>query len=147
MSLFEKSARNSVAISVLNKMRHWLQGRQPAGLSTEEKTVMKEALEILDAPQFENMVVRSFQGLDSGLNSSVLPISIALKVAIRQVQNGEEQSIAVSLRDLLSLNNLPESKLERDAVIDCLNQAIQVISDSNLNISSNPLTKSYSRGL
>jgi hypothetical protein len=145
MSLFEKSARNSVAISVLNKLRHWLQGRQPEGLSYEEKNVMEEALEILESPQFEQMVIRSFQGLDSGLNSSVLPISIAL-ATIRQIGDAD-RNVTASLQKLLSSDTLPESKIDRDKIIDFLNQAIQEISDSNLNTGSNSFAMSHSRGL
>jgi hypothetical protein len=146
MSLFEKSARNSVAISVLNKLRHWLQGRQPAGLSDEEKNVMEEALEILESPQFEQMVIHSFQGLDNGLNSSVLPISIALKATIRQIED-VDQNVTASLQKLLSSDALPESEIDRNKIVDFLNQAIQVISDSNLNTGSNSFAMSHSRGL
>jgi hypothetical protein len=147
MSLFEQSARNSVAISILNKMRHWLQGRQPEGLSGDEKKVVAEALEIIDSPQFEKIVIRSFQGLDSGLSSSVLPISVALQTVRNQLQSPD--GITVSMNSIVSSNSPPESEVEKQKVIDFLNQAIEVISNSNLRVSaaSNPLIKSYSKGL
>jgi hypothetical protein len=145
MSLFERSARNSVAISLLNKMRHWLQGRVPEGLSDDERAVLKEALEVLNSPQFENIVIRNLQSVSSGLSSSILPISIALKVAISQTE--DSQKITNSLGTLLSSSEAMASENVTAEVISVLNYAIQAVSDSNLRSSANPLIKSYSKGL
>jgi hypothetical protein len=144
MSLFEKSARNSVAISVLNKMRHWLQGRQPEGLSCEEKNVMEEALKILESPQFEQMVIRSFQGLGDNLDSSVLPIAIAITSSVKQMNDTKSVE---SLKNLIESNTLPEIQKDKDEIISFLNQAIQVIGNSNLQMGSSSFVNSYSKGL
>jgi hypothetical protein len=144
MSLFEKSARNSVAISVLNKMRHWLQGRQPEGLSCEEKNVMEEALKILESPQFEQMVIRSFQGLGDNLDSSVLPIAIAITSSVKQMNDTKSVE---NLKNLIESNTLPEIQKDKDEIISFLNQAIQVIGNSNLQMGSSSFVNSYSKGL
>ena len=144
MSLFEKSARNSVAISVLNKMRHWLQGRQPNGLSSEEKKVMEEALEILESPQFELMVIRSFQGLGDDLDSSVLPIAIAITSSAKQMNDTKNVE---SLKVIIRSNTPPKIQEEKDEVIGFLNQAIQVIGDANLQMGSSSFVSSHSKGL
>jgi hypothetical protein len=144
MSLFEKSARNSVAISVLNKMRHWLQGRQPEGLSCEEKNVIEEALEILESPQFEQMVIRSFQGLGDNLDSSVLPIAIAITSSVKQMNDTRNVE---SLKNLIKSNTLPEVQKDKDEIISFLNQAIQFIGNSNLQMGSSSFVNSYSKGL
>jgi hypothetical protein len=144
MSLFEKSARNSVAISVLNKLRHWLQGRQPEGLSYEEKNVMEEALKILESPQFEQMVIRSFQGLGDNLDSSVLPIAIAITSSVKQMNDTKSVE---SLKNLIESNTLPEIQKDKDEIISFLNQAIQVIGNSNLQMGSSSFVNSYSKGL
>jgi hypothetical protein len=144
MSLFEKSARNSVAISVLNKLRHWLQGRQPSGLLDKEKNVMEEALKVFESPQFEQMVIRSFQGLGDNLDSSVLPIAIAIDSSVKQMNDTKNIE---SLKNLIKSNTLPEVQEEKDEIINFLNQTIQFIGNSNLQMGSNSFVNSYSKGL
>lgn len=53
MNLHERTARSSVAITVLNNLRHWLQGRQGADLSDAEKQVILEAFDIIESQSFE----------------------------------------------------------------------------------------------
>jgi hypothetical protein len=128
MSLLEKSARNTVAASLLNKMRHWLQGRQPDGLSSDERQVLSESLGILESKQFDQMIIHSFRGIENPLNASVLSVSMALR-------NASEQGDC-SLKKLLDSNQLPEDQAERDNYINLLSRAIQAIGDFEVGLNS-----------
>ena len=123
ISLLEKSARNTLAASLINKMRHWLQGRQPDGLSSDERRVLLKSLDILKYKQFDQMIIHSFRGIDNPLDASVLSVSMALSAACKS----ENLS---SLNQLLDSNQLPEDKAERDNYINLLNQAIQSIGEN-----------------
>ena len=131
MSLLEKSARNTAAASLLNKMRHWLQGRQKDGLSSDERGVLLESLDVLESRQLDQMIIHSFRGIENPLNVSVLSISIALRNASEQ-----EDCQLSKLKQLLESNQLPEDQSERENYINLLNQAIQVIGDSEIGLNS-----------
>ena len=104
-------------------MRHWLQGRQPDGLSSDERRVLLKSLDILKYKQFDQMIIHSFRGIDNPLDASVLSVSMALSAACKS----ENLS---SLNQLLDSNQLPEDKAERDNYINLLNQAIQSIGEN-----------------
>lgn len=113
MSLFEKSVRSSAAISVLNKRRHALQGRSNSDLSSEELSVLREALENIESPHLDRMVVHNFQGLDTGLSSSVGPISVALSTAAEQRDMG-----IAELKELLLKESYSEIDPDKKRVVE-----------------------------
>ena len=133
MSLLEKSARNTAAASLLNKMRHWLQGRQADGLSSDERQVLLESLDLLESKQFVQMIIHSFRGIENPLNASVLSISMALHNANGQDEDGCQRS---HLKQLLDSNQLPEDQATRENCINLLNQAIQAIGDFEIGVNS-----------
>jgi septum formation inhibitor-activating ATPase MinD len=141
MSLFEQSARNSAAISLLNKMRHCFQDRQTDALSHEEKQAVIDALDILESNQLEQVVIHSFQGFGSGLRSSVLPLSMALFTASKG-----DTDLTSKLRMLLSFDTHQEQG-EKEAIIKWLGQAIQVIGDSQPVATQNHFLRTHSKGL
>jgi len=119
MSRFEKSARNSVAASILNKMRHWLQGREPGGLSDEERAVMEKALQLIATPSFSETVLHSFRGGVGGLSFATLAISNALYAAAQG-----DTEILRTLERALAVNTASEGNLPHEAMIELLNRAI-----------------------
>lgn len=137
MSYFEKTVRNTVAVSILNKTRHWMQGRPKSELSIEEKSVLKEALDILDKKQFNKMIVHSFRGIDDGLNSSVLSISDSFESTQYKNKDTIKNHLQASLESQFQLD-----QSQKDEIIDFLGKAIQSISDVTTSYESNPIMMS-----
>lgn len=143
MSLLEKYARNTTAASLLNKMRHWLQERQVEGLSDEERQILIKSLDMVESKKFDQMVIYSLRGINSPLRASILPISCAFNIASKQLTKNSQLQ---KLRELLNSNQLPKEKGERESFIKLLDQAIQIISNSDM-APSPQFEKIHSKGL
>jgi hypothetical protein len=124
---FEQLAKESLAVSLLNKMRHWLQGRNQDELSISEHQVLEKVFEIIEFRRFEEMVVNSFQSTGFELSSSIVPISLAIYAI-----TGDDSGKIAMLKKLLLITRLPDNESDKKSAIEFLNQAIQIIGEGSL---------------
>jgi len=79
MSLLETNARYSVAISILNSFRHWLQGREEADFNDEDKEIFLESVDMNQSDKLSpKMILYSFQGFSNSEHSAAIELSEAL---------------------------------------------------------------------
>jgi hypothetical protein len=84
MSLLETHARYSVAISILNRLRHWLIGREDA-VKQEDKETLLESLEISESENLsDKMVLYSFHGIGSHKHAAALELSDGIKKVLEE---------------------------------------------------------------
>ena len=82
MSLLETHARYSVAISILNRLRHCLIGRENA-VSKEDKDILLESLEITESEDLSHkMILYSFHGFGSHRHAAAIELSDGVKKAL-----------------------------------------------------------------
>ena len=86
-SLFEEAARNTAAITLLNKYRHVLQGRSGIVLNPNEKKTIIEALTINEPKNLSKAIIYSLQGSGNDLSGSIPSIGRAIKKALQLNQN------------------------------------------------------------
>jgi hypothetical protein len=131
MSMFDQSTRNYTAISILNKLRHWLQGRGDNGLKESERHVLCEALEIVTSERFDKMVIHSLQSAGDNNSSSVLAISSALHKVLTSKDNNMSLSDMLQLEypmsNIVNSNVLSETPATITKCITLLNEMIEVI--------------------
>lgn len=143
MSFFEQSARNSAAMSILNKKRHFLQGRPGSSMTSEELDVLKEAITSIEKPNFEYMVVNNFQGVNIGLHSAITSVSVALRTAAEQ-SGIQVKELSKLLLDDEYLAQQPDKKSLAEKI---LSDAIQASSSFETSIENFENLDSYSKGL
>jgi hypothetical protein len=84
MSLLEAHARYSVAISILNRLRHWLIGREEA-VRKEDKAILLESLEISESEDLsDKMVLYSFHGFGSHQHAAAIEISDGVQKVLEE---------------------------------------------------------------
>ena len=79
MSLLETNARYSVAISILNRLRHCLIGREDV-VRKEDRDILLESLEITESEDLsDKMVLYSFHGFGSHRHAAAIELSDGVK--------------------------------------------------------------------
>ena len=82
MSLLETHARYSVAISILNRLRHALIGRADA-VRKEDKEILLESLEITESEKLSGkMVLYSFHGFGSHRHAAAIELSDGVQTVL-----------------------------------------------------------------
>ena len=103
-SLFEEAARNTAAITLLNKYRHVLQGRSGITLNPNEKKTIIEALTINEPKNLSKAIIYSLQGSGNDLSGSIPSIGRAIEKALELSQN---QNLPELIRDSTNGTKLP----------------------------------------
>jgi hypothetical protein len=117
MSLLETHARYSVAISILNGLRHWLIGREGAALADEDKRVLLESLEMSESQNLsDKMVLYSFHGLGSHYQAAAIELSDAISKVLEQLDADQRDRYLGALKNVLESNDAhaiqnPDSEL------------------------------------
>jgi len=128
-SSLETHARYSVAISILNNFRHWLIGREGAGLRQDDKDTFLESLDISESEALsDKMVLYSLHGFGSHKHSAAIELSDAINKSLESLESGKKEICLNALRKALGsedLNNLDQA--EKDLLIDFVTRAMYVI--------------------
>jgi hypothetical protein len=109
MSLLETQARYSVAISILNRLRHWLIGREDA-VREEDKEILLESLEISESENLsDKMLLYSFHGFGSHKHAAALELSDGIKKVIEETTRNRRDYLealkkAIESQDIRDLN-------------------------------------------
>lgn len=129
MSLLQAHARYSVAISVLNRLRHWLIGRKSAGLREEDKDILMESLEISESKNLsEKMVLYSFQAFGSHEHSAALELSDALNKAVDLIGEDKRASALDAFKKALNSESLESlEQAEKEMAIELVTKTMYVI--------------------
>lgn len=128
-SLLQSHARYSVAISVLNRLRHWLIGRKGASLRKEDQDILMESLEISESKSLsEKMVLYSFQAFGSHENSAALELSDALNKALEVIGSDRAAAASNSFRKALESSDLESlDRAEKELAIELVTKTMYVI--------------------
>ena len=108
-SLFEEAAKNTAAITLLNKFRHVLQGRTGVELNQAEKNTILEALTINDPSNLSKAIIYSLQGSGNDLSGSIPSIGRAIEKALRQ-NTIQGNRIPYFIKDFIGKNKLSDEK-------------------------------------
>jgi hypothetical protein len=135
LNLFEMRTRNAIAISILNKVRHWLLGRVNDQIS-REREIMRESLmlEIEREKKFSQAILYSMQSCKSRKEASALQISEALHAACDLISKDphEKQKICKSFERAMNVTNT--NNINEDDYKNSLNlvvKAIHIIGNSD----------------
>jgi hypothetical protein len=129
MSLLETHARYSVAISILNKLRHWLIGRDGADLGEEDKNILQESLEMSESQNLsDKMVLYSFHGFGSHQDAAAIELSDAITNVLEQVDQDKRRIYLDTLKKALESENIDAlDPAEITLAIEFVTQAMYVI--------------------
>ena len=129
MSLLETHARYSVAISILNKLRHWLIGRNGAPLGEEDKNILLESLEMSESQNLsDKMVLYSFHGFGSHQDAAAIELSDAITNVLEQVDQNKRRTYLDALRKALESEDIDAlDPAETALAIEFVTQAMYVI--------------------
>jgi hypothetical protein len=87
MSLLETHARYSVAISILNRLRHCLIGREDV-VRKEDRDILLESLEITESQDLsDKMVLYSFHGFGSHQHAAAIELSDGVKKVLEDTDD------------------------------------------------------------
>lgn len=128
-SLLETHARYSVAISILNSVRHWLIGREGASLRQEDRDVLLESLDISESPTLsDKMVLYSFHGFGSHQHSAAIELSEAVNKVLEQFDEAVRGEYSGALRKALEAESIGDlGGAERDLAVEFVTRAMYII--------------------
>lgn len=87
MSLLETHARYSVAISILNRLRHCLIGREDV-VRKEDRDILLESLEITESEDLsDKMILYSFHGFGSHRHAAAIELSDGVKKVLEDADD------------------------------------------------------------
>jgi hypothetical protein len=98
-----------VAISILNRLRHWLIGREDA-VREEDKEILLESLEISESENLsDKMLLYSFHGFGSHKHAAALELSDGIKKVIEETTRNRRDYLealkkAIESQDIRDLN-------------------------------------------
>lgn len=134
INLLEMNARYAVAISLLNKFRHWLQGREGAKFLDSDKDIFLESINMNQEDKLSpNVILYSFRGFGKNEHSAAIELSGAISQAINKTFNSDSQKAQTSIEKLKNIletknfNSITEE--EKEDVLKLVTGTMQVISD------------------
>jgi hypothetical protein len=129
MSLLETHARYSIAISILNSLRHWLIGREGGSLRKEDRDIFLESLEISESPTLsDKMVLYSFHGFGSHQHSAAIELSEAINKVLEQFDESVRGAYLDALRRALEVEAPGDlNETEKGQAIAFVTRAMYVI--------------------
>ena len=137
-SLFEEAARNTAAISLLNKFRHVLQGRNGITLDTKEKNAIKEALTINEPRHLNLAIIYSLQGGGNELKGSVPSLGRAIEKALEKNASDKKQLFEL-INDSIA-GNIPSPE-QKAKTISFIETVMEIIGERDReSVKRNPLS-------
>jgi hypothetical protein len=142
MSLLETHARYSVAISILNKLRHWLIRRDGAVLGEEDKSILLESLEMSESQNLsDKMVLYSFHGFGSHHVAAAIELSEAITNVLEQVDQEKRGAYLEALKEAIESDDIEAlDPDETTLAIEFVTQAMYVIDSKEETGTSSILT-------
>jgi len=146
MTKLEKHARQSVAMSVLNGMRHWLMGREESTFTDNQRAILRDALEFSEgASASGKMLFYSFRGIGRDKR----PASVQLYRALERASNINQAEADRSMQSIKHALEVSEnSRIDKeslDAALDLIEKAMHLISSESKGSSKNNKTKRLKR--
>lgn len=140
MNVTETNARFSVAISLLNNLRHWLIDREGAKLKKDEINIFLESIEMNKADKLSsNMILYSFQGFGDEEHSAAIELCDALaKTANKFSESGKETAVDQLIKLLRSEDKDSAKKSLKD---DDKKVILKLITSTMLEISKDTEVK------
>lgn len=129
MSLLEANARYSIAISILNKVRHWLLGREGAFIEDDDKKTFLESLDINQNPVLsDKMILYSLQGFGNYEQSAAIELSEAIAGALKTVDLARKEEYIESLKKVLESSDANSlDAVEKSCAMELVTTAMHVI--------------------
>jgi hypothetical protein len=140
LSLFEMRARYSIAISILNDVRHWLLGRSESDISKEIE-ILKEALDLEDKEKSTEWIMYRLQGYTDKKKAATAQISEVFQSALERFPHETDQRKQVmdSLRSTLNSKSISDiDKDDKERTLDLITTSIDIIGSAE---SVNPASK------
>ncbi len=132
MNLLETNARYSVAISILNSFRHWLEDREGTDFSEEDKEIFLESVDMNQEEKLSpKMILYSFQGFSNNEHSAAIELSDALSKALKKTCEDEKQEECLeSLKNILKSEDKSSiDPTDKDSIMKLVLNTMQIISD------------------
>ncbi|MCG6552047.1 MAG: hypothetical protein L7F77_06945 [Candidatus Magnetominusculus sp. LBB02] len=147
MSLIESGARNTVAMSALNKLRHKLQNREGVNMTSADYTLINKSIEICQSDRLtKDMIIYSFYSVGNITESSALELSDAIETAHNNLRvDNSDADFINSLKkviDCLQLNE-PITDGDKELSLKLIRYAMHTISTSesaSKDLIINPIT-------
>ena len=132
MSLIEKRAKCSISISLLNKVRHWFQGRESISLTEKDREIIRESLDFDKKEQFSKAILYSLQAYGDKHRSVAFQIGNVFNAALNLISDDEieQKKYIDSLK--VSLGNDKLTDIDNTHIIngiELLTKAIHVIGE------------------
>jgi hypothetical protein len=130
MSLFEKRARYSIAISLLNRVRHWLQKRPGATLLPKDLETIKESLEFNKGENPSHVLLYNLQGVNDKEKAVSVQLADVFNAAIKQNSKDKEtmsEKISLLEKSFNNTEELRENKERLDFSIDVITKSINIL--------------------
>jgi hypothetical protein len=138
MSLLETHARYSVAISILNRLRHALIGRADAVVRKEDREILLESLEITESERLSGkMVLYSFHGFGSHRHAAAIELSDGVQKVLESFADKRAEYLD-ALRKAIEFDVQTLEEDKKSLATDLVKRVIYVI-DSQEDV-SNPDT-------
>lgn len=127
-SQLEHYTRRSVAMSVLNQLRHAMVGRTQLPLSQYDTLILKDAVELSKNQKISGKMLRySFRGLGAKQESAAIELSDALIAALLLLSDqGDWNAYWDSLHAAIAGNDISEEHKKK--VMDITKTAMDIIS-------------------
>ncbi|MDQ5826817.1 MAG: hypothetical protein M3441_21790 [Chloroflexota bacterium] len=128
-SSLQAHARYSVAISVLNRLRHWLIGREGAGLRKDDQDILLESLELSESRNLsEKMVLYSFQAFGNHEHSAALELSDALNKALEIIGGDRGVAASEAFKKALESGELESlDQAEKESAVELVTKTMYVL--------------------
>lgn len=137
LNLFEMRARYSIAISILNKVRHWLIGRITTPIA-KEKEILRESLdfELEWEKKIPQAILYNFQSYNNKQQAAAIHISEALTEASAEIseESGRETlEIYNSLLRVIDAAEIADIDKKDSAIsLNLIKRAMHIIGSSDL---------------
>lgn len=133
LNLFEMRTRYSIAVSILNKFRHWLLGRIDEQIS-KEKEIINESLVLGDKEKFLDSVLYSLHGYGNKERAAAVQISEVIDSALEFISPESEKKAEVfdSLKRTLKEDNAKNIReTDRKNSLNLITKSIHIIGSSD----------------
>lgn len=132
MSLIEKRAKCSISISILNKVRHWFQGRESIILTNKDREIIRESLDFDKKEQLSKAILYSLQAYGDKHRSVAFQIGNVFNAVLNVISDDEieQKKYINSLKVALEKDNLTDiDDTDIKNGIELLTKAIHVIGE------------------
>ncbi len=135
MNLLENQVRYSLAISILNRIRHWLKGRVLFEELEKELDIINESFELNEKDNTSQALLYSFQGFPDKEKAVSVQIAQVFNSVIEQLfsSKGERREKYELIKDFFLHYNKYEGREDvKELIVTTLVESIHLISGESM---------------